>query len=74
MGAHDPDVRVQTLHGPCQEAAHGRSLAHARRPQDDEAALRLGVDVSRLGKLELRVLHVLHFFSAFKSCTPKVSR
>ena len=48
-GAHDPDARVQTLHGPGQERDHGRGLAHARGPKDDEAALRLGIDAARLG-------------------------
>ena len=32
-GAHDPDARVQTLHGPGQERDHGRGLAHARLAQ-----------------------------------------
>ena len=70
-GAHDPDARVQTLHGPGQEAVHGRGFAHARGPQDDETTLRLRIDATRLGELELSVLHVLQFFSAFKSYKPR---
>ena len=65
---HNPDASVQAPHGPGQERDHGTRLAHARRTQDDETTLRLRVDATRLGEFEVDVLHVLHFFNAFKSC------